>query len=416
MTTSTLAHSDQKHLLRRKQTLAYFAAFIALGLTYAPLGPTLTNLADNTSVALDQISIIFSARGFGYLIGSVIGGRLYDSMRGNPVVIGTMLMMAAMLALTPLILSLWLLVFVIFFLGAFQGVLDVGGNTLLVWVHGKDVSPFMNAMHFFFGVGAFLSPIIVAQVLSKSGQVHWAFWTLSLLVLPVVMSMLRLPSPDAPDNPKTDVDYGNSEVDATGADSARDQTHPSHRFVLPLIVLFFFMYVGAESGTSGWIATYAKAMALGDAAFAAYLTSAFWTAITVGRLLSIPLAAHISPKGILFIDLIGAVFSIGLPALWPRSNVAVWAGTIGVGLFMASMFPTMVSFAERHLTVTGKVTSWYFVGGSLGGMTLPWLIGQLFESFGPRIMIYGISINLVLAFAVFGLLTAILIPSNQEAR
>ncbi len=409
MTTSTLTASDQRRRLRWKQSLAYFVAFIALGLTYAPLGPTLTNLAHNTSVALDQISIIFSARGFGYLVGSVVGGRLYDSMRGNPIVIGTMILMAAMLALTPLISSLWLLVIVIFFLGAFQGTLDVGGNTLLVWVHGEDVSPFMNAMHFFFGVGAFLSPIIVAQVLANSDQVHWAFWSLSLLVLPVVLVMLGLPSPDAP-NHRVEDDAVEDEVNPQ-----RNPGKPkpqNHRFVLPMIVLFFFMYVGAESGTSGWIATYAKAMGIGDATLAAYLTSAFWIAITVGRLLSIPLAAHMTPKGVLLIDLIGAVLSIGLPALWPRSGIAVWAGTIGVGLFMASMFPTMVSFAERRLTVTGRVTSWYFVGGSLGGMTLPWVIGQLFESFGPRIMVYGIGINLMLAFTVFGLLSTLVKPQR----
>jgi MFS transporter, FHS family, Na+ dependent glucose transporter 1 len=408
---TSIRTTDQKQQLRWKQTIAYFAAFIALGLTYAPLGPTLTNLAENTSVALDQISIIFSARGFGYLIGSVVGGRLYDSVSGNPIIIGTMTFAAVMLALIPLVSQLWLLVIVIFLLGAFQGVLDVGGNTLLVWVHGRDVSPFMNAMHFFFGVGAFLCPIIVAQVLSRSGQVHWAFWTLSLLVLPVILAMLGLPSPKAP---KRGVAYENTQ-------SGRDNTSEirkaqNHQFVLPLIVLFFFMYVGAESGTSGWIATYAKATALGNAAFAAYLTSAFWIAITVGRLLSIPLAAHMTPKGVLFIDLLGAIASIGLPALWPQSNLAVWAGTIGVGLFMASMFPTMISFAERRLTVTGKVTSWYFVGGSLGGMTLPWLIGQLFESFGPRIMIYGIGATLVLAFAVFGLLSATVRPDKRQSQ
>ena len=409
MTTSTLTASDQRRRLRWKQSLAYFAAFVALGLTYAPLGPTLTNLANHTSVALDQISIIFSARGFGYLVGSVVGGRLYDSMRGNPIVIGTMILMAAMLALTPLISSLWLLVIVIFFLGAFQGTLDVGGNTLLVWVHGEDVSPFMNAMHFFFGVGAFLSPIIVAQVLANSDQVHWAFWSLSLLVLPVVLVMLGLPSPDSPNHQVED------EPAKGEANPQRNPGNPkpqNHRLVLPLIVLFFFMYVGAESGTSGWIATYAKAMGIGDATLAAYLTSAFWIAITAGRLLSIPLAAHMTPKGVLLLDLIGAVLSIGVPALWPRSSIAVWAGTIGVGLFMASMFPTMVSFAERRLTVTGRVTSWYFVGGSLGGMTLPWVIGQLFESFGPRIMIYGIGITLMLAFAVFGLLSALVKPQR----
>ena len=37
-------------------------------------------------------------------------------------------------------------------------------NPLLVWVHGDEVGPAMNGLHFFFGVGAFLSPIIIAVI------------------------------------------------------------------------------------------------------------------------------------------------------------------------------------------------------------------------------------------------------------
>ena len=396
--------------LHSKQTIAYCAAFVALGLTYAPLGPTLTNLAENTSTNLDQISVIFSARGFGYLIGSVVGGYLYDRLRGNPIVIGAMLLSGVMLSLIPTIPILWILVIAVFLLGAFQGALDVGGNTLLVWVHGESVSPFMNAMHFFFGVGAFLSPVIVAQALTRTGNVQWAFWSLALLVLPVVIGLAGLPSP----SPEDADDISHDPSERPSSEHAGENRGASSNLVLPLIVLFFFMYVGAESGYSGWIATYAKATALGGAATAAYLTSAFWIAITMGRLLSIPLAAHVKPEGVLFFDLIGAVLSMALPTVWPDSSIAIWAGTIGVGLFMASMFPTMVSYAERQLTVTGRVTSWYFVGGSLGGMTLPLVIGQLFESFGPRIMIYGIGINLILAFVVFAGLFGLVRQRHRE--
>jgi hypothetical protein len=37
----------------------------------------------------------------------------------------------------------------IFALGMAEGALDVGGNTLLVWVHQEKVGPFMNGLHFF---------------------------------------------------------------------------------------------------------------------------------------------------------------------------------------------------------------------------------------------------------------------------
>jgi FHS family Na+ dependent glucose MFS transporter 1 len=171
-----------------------------------------------------------------------------------------------------------------------------------------------------------------------------------------------------------------------------------------LIALFFFLYVGAESGFGGWIATYAKAMGFGDAAAAAYLTSAFWGALTVGRLLSIPLAARFTPRQILLGDLVGCLISVGVVLLWPASPLAMWAGTVGAGLAMASIFPTTLSLAERHMTITGTITSFFFVGGSTGGMILPWIIGQLFEPVGPEVTISVILVSVVLALGMYSVI------------
>jgi fucose permease len=76
-------------------------------------------------------------------------------------------------------------------------------------------------------------------------------------------------------------------------------------------------------------------------------------------------------------------------------------GTLGAGLSMASVFPAMISFAERHTSITGQTTGWFLVGASVGGMTLPWLIGQLFESVGPSVTMPAILANLALATGVF---------------
>jgi len=81
--------------------------------------------------------------------------------------------------------------------------------------------------------------------------------------------------------------------------------------------------------------------------------------------------------------------------------VAIWGGTLGLGLSMASVFPVTITLAERRMTITGRVTSWFFVGASLGGMSLPWLIGQLFEPVGPRATMFVILSALVLATGVF---------------
>jgi MFS family permease len=57
----------------------------------------------------------------------------------------------------------------------------------------------------------------------------------------------------------------------------------------------------------------------------------------------------------------------------------------------------MIAVAERQLTITGRITGWFFVGGSLGNMSIPWLIGQLFEPWGPRITMTIILLVMTLA-------------------
>ena len=88
----------------------YYAAFIALGLTTASLGPTLTGLAENTGSTLQQISVLFLARSFGYLSGSLFGGRMFDRLNGgNRIMAAALLLMALCAAVTPGIVSLTLL-------------------------------------------------------------------------------------------------------------------------------------------------------------------------------------------------------------------------------------------------------------------------------------------------------------------
>jgi fucose permease len=78
----------------------------------------------------------------------------------------------------------------------------------------------------------------------------------------------------------------------------------------------------------------------------------------------------------------------------------VWASTLALGLFMASVFPTAITLAGQRLSLTGRVTGWFLVAGSLGAMSLPWLIGQLFEPVGPQSAMAVLFLDLVLASAV----------------
>ncbi|MCL4263122.1 MAG: MFS transporter [Anaerolineae bacterium] len=369
-----------------KITGGYYAAFIALGLAVSALGPTLPGLANQTSVSLKAISILFTARGFGFLVGALLAGRLYDRVTGHRLMALALVMMALSMALVPFVPALPLLVALMFMLGLFEPGVDVGGNTLIVWLHQHKVAPYMNGLHFFFGVGAFISPVIVAWAISVSGGIEWAFWALGLLILLPALFIARQPSPTAP---------------PIIASDPRGQTNWS---LVLLIAIFFFLYAGSEVAYGGWIFTYATTLGLTSEATAAILTSVFWGSLTAGRLLSIPIATRYRNRTVIFADLIGCLASVGVIVVWSQSVTAVWLGTIGLGLSMASVFPTTLSLAERHLHVSGKTTSYFFVGASLGGMSIPWFIGQRFEAVGPLATMTIIFTCLVASLAVFGIL------------
>ena len=367
-------------------TIGYYAAFVALGLASASLGPTLPGLAEHTQSRLAQISSLFAARSLGYLIGSILGGRLYDRTYGHPVMAGGLFLMAGMMALAPLTTSLWALTATILILGLAEGVLDVGGNTLLVWVHREKVGPFMNGLHFCFGLGAFLSPLIIAYAMLRGGDIFRAYWTLAVLLLPGAVWLLRVSSPAAP-------------VVSPGGLTGR-----ANGRLVALIVAFLFLYAGAEVSFGGWIYSYAVALRLSSDTVAAYLTSAFWGALTAGRLLAIPLAIRFPPRYLLLADFLGCLASLGALLLWPHSLIVVWLGTCGLGLSMASIFPATLSLAQGRMPISGAVTGWLFVGASAGGMTLPWLIGQFFESVGPRALIAILVVDLTAAVGLLAVL------------
>jgi FHS family Na+ dependent glucose MFS transporter 1 len=422
-TTANARSAERTRGGRLALVCGYCAAFVALGLATGAMGPTLPGLAAQARVGLGAAGVLFTARSLGFLLGALGGGRAYDRTRGHPLMAGALGAMALLLALTPLAAGLWLLAFVMLLLGCAEGLLDVGGNTLLTWTHGAQVGPAMNALHFAYGVGAMLAPVVVARVGMSDGRLAPVYWTLALLVLPAAVWLLRVQSPPPPaaQSDAAGVDNATARADAhemmkrADADEARARVEvdevvarvdadEARAWFVALVAVFFFLYLGAEVGFGGWIYTCAVALRLSGADGAAYLTAGFWGALTTGRLLAIPLAARVRPRVLLFVSLVGGLSSLAL-VLAASTPVALWAGTLGYGLSCASLFPTMMTFAGRHVRLTGRVTGWFLVGASAGGMLLPWFAGRLFERQGPRAVMLLVALDLCAALLVFAALS-----------
>lgn len=364
-------------------TLAYFLAFIGLGLAGAALGPTLPYLAEQTRTNFGQISILFVARSLGYLGGSALAGYLFDRLPGHPLMAITLIGLGITLFLTPQISLLWILMAVLTLTGIAQGGIDVGGNTLIVWQHGKNVGPYMNALHMFYGIGSFLAPVIVAQAILIRGSITWGYWVIAAFMFLPAMQLFSLPSPQAE------------------SERGEDTTGRSTRLLVLLAATFLFCYSSFANIFGGWIFSYVVELELSSKANAAYVTSLFWGAFTVGRLISIPVAARFRPNSILLADLVGCLLSTTIILVWPISIYAIWIGAAGLGLSAAALFPTTVSLVERRMQISGRVTSRFVIGSALGAMIPPWIVGQFFETTGAQMVIYSVFVTILVGFGVY---------------
>ena len=369
-------------------TIAYYLSFILLGASTAASGPSLPKLAEHTSSGLDRISLIFVFGSLGYVIGSYFGGRAYDRVPGHRLMAIALLAIALASVLIPLAPVLWMLLVAMFLSGLAGGIVDVGCNTLLLWTHGKSAGPFMNGLHFFFGVGSVIAPLLFARVLMQTGDIHWLFWSVAIACLPTAVWCWFLSEP------------------STHAQAQERNNAPFPVLPVLLMVIMFVLYVGLELGFANWIYTYALTLGLGNAVESAYLTSGFWGSFTLGRLLGIWVSTRARSQTILFADLIGCAISTIIIMLWKDSGLALWIGSIGLGLSMASIFPTFLMLAGERMEVTGAMTGWFLVGSGAGSMLLPWLIGQIFVRTGPQAMTTVLLIDIAAIMLVMLLFTS----------
>jgi len=372
-----------------RHTFGYYFLFICLGLGMAITGPTLPALATQTGSTLGRMGLLFLASSIGVTLGTLASGWIFDRVQGHPVLGGAEIFSALMLFCIPFVPWFWLLVVVMVCLGFTGGIVNTGANTLLSWTHGEKVGPFMNALHFFFGLGAFVSPLIVGQVITIEGGYRWAYWVLAAFGLLVGLSMLTMRGSPEP-------------IHARSGEKVQKE---AGSFPYPQVIaamLFLFFYVGAEIAFGGWIYTYATSLNLATISAAAYLTSAFWGAFTVGRLVSIPVATRFKPKQVIPVAVLGCLVMLIVVILFPGSTAVLWIATAGLGFCMAPVYPTGFTLAGQSVNLTGRISAIILLGDSFGGMILPTLVGQVIEGSGPGAMVYLVFGSLIfnaLAFA-----------------
>ncbi len=392
--TAAAAAEQVRSTERRDPSLAYLGSMLALGLTFGFFGPALTTLREHVGVSVGAIAILFPAVSIGNLVGGLAGGRGYDRGLGHRLQVGALLTMAVLVLAMPFVGSLPLLAALAVGIGLCSGVIDVGGNTLLVWQQREKAPPYLNALHLAFGLGALCAPLAVAWSLGATDDVVGAVVLASVVSVAMAVWVLTRTPPLPPPIPDAATfDMGSLPTEPAGINLTLAATTAGTTAVLDpemarRLVLFmagfFILNVGLEAGFTSWIYTYAEEIDLGGSGgpAAAALTATFWAAFTLARLAAVGLSRSIRPGRLVAGSAVLAVVGATTFMLADGRAGGVWMATAILGAGIGPQYASMIAFADSRVGLRGQSTSWFVAASAIGALTLPWVIGQLIDGFG----------------------------------
>jgi MFS transporter, FHS family, glucose/mannose:H+ symporter len=335
------------------------AGFVIVGIVNTLLGPILPSLSSQWSLNDSQAGFLFAAQAAGAMLGAAVSGWLVGRLGAvRLLVTGFTLMAASLLCLS---LSNWALgLGAIFFSGLALGLTNPTINLLVAEIHQRRRAAAINLVNLAWGVGAASGPLLIAG-LGGEGNTGLPLSLLSGLLLLIAILIAFCPSVPVAEA-----------AEAAGEAGRRDWT----RAYVLLTGALIFCYVGTETATGGWLASYAKRLNRSFDSYWAITQSIFWAGLLLGRAAA-PLALRrLSEPRLLLLCGLLSLSGLGL-ILSGDTAPRIFTGAALTGLGMSAIFPTTVAiFTEYCGAAARRMTGPLFLMGSLGGALIPWLVGQ----------------------------------------
>jgi MFS transporter, FHS family, Na+ dependent glucose transporter 1 len=366
------------------------AIFLVFGIITAGLGPILPELATQTGSTISAVGGVFTAIFLGALISQLISGFLVDHFGYKKVLFISMFILATGTIGFSISRSIWWMLAITFVAGLGHGAVDLTTNVMVSNAFPHKNASYMNLLHFFFGAGAFIGPACISLTLTNWNNGIMVLWIAAATIAILAFFVLLL-----------------KPVQTT---HSSEPNQPSGTHVYRSLSLWMFgglllLYVGVENGIGGWATTYMNVTTGMVIKSAALVSSGFWGALTVGRLVMVAVSRKFSPRQILlgtFLAscLFGLAFALLSGTYWP-SIISI----VLIGFFSGAVYPTVMSLVTTTFKRdTGKAASVVAAMGSIGGMLIPLGQGYLLENVSPSASAWFATFGLFLMLALFGLI------------
>jgi fucose permease len=342
-----------------------------LGMCFSLFGSIGVKLMPRLAIDRGRFGTLISTFMFTCLVVSLIIGVTTDKIGYKPVAIAGFVAASLGIFLIARSRTYASAVPCCFLLGIGAMALNTAGNTLIpvVLFGGKNPAAASNLGNVFFGLGLFLTPLIVSYLFRKTTYEKAVSLLGVLILIPVAPAMLAA-------YPKASAGFVFSEAVSLLAEP-----------IVLVGAVVLLLYSSVETSFCNWLTPYAKEI-FGRArsnsdegaidAKAQRMLSFFAIAMMAGRLITsqVPAITQYGSRIIGGVMLASAAIIFGMSAVKKAAHVPLLA--LLAGLMLAPCFPTTVGIIyAKHPANFGSVFGVIFAGAMLGGVVVPKAIGNL---------------------------------------
>lgn len=269
--------------------------------------------------------------------------------------------------------------------GMGAGAIDASVNHYVANNYSGSV---MNFLHCFYGVGAVISPNIMAVALSKASWNEGYRWTAYIQIFILLICIISLPLWK-----KNESDSNKQEEEVAGIREALKRPG----VVLTLIA--FFAYCSGEATCFLWTSSYFEGVKEGltDHLIASF-GSLIFGGLMLGRLISGFVSNRLGDRMLIRIGIFVEVVGILLVMIPVASFIPAAIGFVIIGTGMGPVYPAIqhmapTNFGERY---SAAVIGLQMASAYMGSTFMPMIFGNIQEKIGIGIMPFYLLIFAVL--------------------
>ncbi|MEH7116312.1 MFS transporter [Neobacillus vireti] len=354
--------------------LIIYLAFISLGLPDSLLGAAWPVMQSDYGAPLETAGLLSMTIAGCTIISSLVSGKVLKQFGTGKVTFVSVLMTAGALLGFHYAPSVGWLIICALPLGLGAGAIDAGLNDYVA-THYK--AHHMSWLHCFWGVGATLGPIIMAQFISGQNSWRSGYLTISGIQFALVLILFFTLPLWSRVTRNSHIALNDLETAQNASfDEDSNAVKPLQIKGVKLALVSFLFYCGVEATIGLWGSSFLVDVKGLNAATAAGWVSFYYAGITIGRLITGFITFKTTNRTLIrggqIIALTGAIMLI-----LPLPSTFSLGGFIVVGLGLAPIFPCMLHetptrFGKKHSqTIMGYQMAIAYTGTTF----LPPLLG-----------------------------------------